>query len=225
MASIIGKVRELLGQGDVVDPGLPLDRIPLVVVDTELTGLDVKRDSVVSVGAVKMSGTRIELGRTLHRLVRPHADISRESIVVHGITPDDVAAQPPIEVAAAELLEFCGDRILAGHFFALDLAFLARESAAVRAADLRRRSVDTGGIEQWLAAQRERRIGPARREAADHTLFALAHRYGVGVGGAHNALTDAFITAQVLQRQLRALPDLGVRTLGDLLRIGQLGRL
>jgi len=65
VASIIGKVRDLLGQGAVVDPGLPLDRIPLVVVDTELTGLDVKRDSVVSVGAVKMSGTRIELGRTL----------------------------------------------------------------------------------------------------------------------------------------------------------------
>jgi DNA polymerase-3 subunit epsilon len=70
----------------------------------------------------------------------------------------------------------------------------------------------------------QHRHGPEVRLAvAEGTLnlSALAQRHGIRVVGAHNALADAFITAQVLQRQLRALPDVGVRTLGDLLRIGK----
>ena len=64
MASLVERFRGLLGPGPIVDPGLPLAQVPFVVLDTELTGLDAKRDSVVSVGAVKMAGTRIELGRS-----------------------------------------------------------------------------------------------------------------------------------------------------------------
>src|SRR5512138_2402671 len=110
MVSLVDRVRGLLGSDAIVDPGLPLSQIPFVVLDTELTGLDARRDSVVSVGAVKMAGTRIELGRTYYRLVRPRSDFNHESIVVHGITPDDVAEKPPIDTVAAELLAFCGDR-------------------------------------------------------------------------------------------------------------------
>jgi DNA polymerase-3 subunit epsilon len=220
MNSLVEKVRGLLKPEAVVDAGLPLERVPFVVVDTELTGLDVKRDSVISVGAVKMSGTRIEIGRTLYRLVSPRAAFKSASVVVHGITPDDVAEQPPIDAIAGELLAFCGDRVLAGHFLTIDLGILGREAAAVRAPEWRRRAVDTCRIQQWLSRQRS---GGGDFSAADEelNLFALAQRHGIGVGGAHNALADAFITAQLLQRQLRALPALGVRTLGDLLRIGR----
>lgn len=221
MATLVEKVREFLRAGAIVDPGLPLGQIPLVVVDTELTGLDTKRDSVVSVGAVKMSGTRIEIGRSFYRLVSPRADFKRESIVVHGITPDDVAAKPPLDVVAAELLDFCGDRVLAGHFFSLDLAFLGRESPAVKAADLRRRSIDTASIHNWIEQLRQHHAGGELRPEHGLTLVSLALSHGIAVEGAHNALTDAFITAQLLQRQLRMLPSLGVRTLGDLLRIGK----
>ena len=43
----------------------------IVVVDTELTGLDEKKDSIVSIGAVRMTGGRIELGDMFYRLVSP----------------------------------------------------------------------------------------------------------------------------------------------------------
>ena len=221
MATLAERFRGLLKAGTVVDPGLPIEKVPFVVVDTELTGLDTKRDSVVSVGAVKMAGTRIELGRTFHRLVSPRADFKRESIVVHGITPDDVTAQPALEVVAGELLDFCGDRILVGHFFTIDLGFLGRESPAVKAADLRRRAIDTARIHAWIEQQRHRHGGGYTVPEGALNLVSLALSHGIRVEGAHNALTDAFITAQLLQRQLRALPAMGVRTLGDLLRVGK----
>ncbi|MHB8834272.1 MAG: 3'-5' exonuclease [Candidatus Methylomirabilia bacterium] len=221
MASLAERFRGLLKAGAIVDPGLPLEKIPFVVLDTELTGLDMKRDSVISVGAVKMAGTRIELGRSFYRLVSPRADFKREGIMVHGITPDDVVAQPPLGLVADELLAFCGDRIVAGHFLSLDLGFLGREAPAVKAADLRRRAVDTYRIHSWIEQQRHRHAGGYTVPEGSLNLVALALSHGIRVDGAHNALADAFITAQLLQRQLRALPALGVRTLGDLLRIGK----
>ena len=221
MATLADRFRGFLKAGAVVDPGLPIEKIPFVVIDTELTGLDMKRDSVISVGAIKMAGTRIELGRSFYRLVSPRADFKRESIVVHGITPDDVVAKPSLDIVADELLAFCGDRILVGHFFSLDLGFLGREAPAVKAADLRRRAVDTYRLHSWVEQQRHRHAGGYTVPEGALNLVALALSHGIRVGGAHNALTDAFITAQLLQRQLRALPGLGVRTLGDLLRIGK----
>jgi DNA polymerase-3 subunit epsilon len=221
MASLVDRFRGLLGPGPVIAPGLPLAQVPFVVLDTELTGLDAKRDSVVSVGAVKMSGTRIELGQSYHRLVSPRASFSRASVVIHGITPDDVSEKPQFEAIAADLLAFCGDRVLVGHFLSIDLGFLGRESAAVRAAEWRRRAVDTAQIHVWIEHQRHRLGGHAVVPEGELNLVALAQRHGIAASGAHNALTDAFITAQLLQRQLRTLPGFGVRTLGDLLRIGK----
>jgi DNA polymerase-3 subunit epsilon len=221
VATLVEKFRGFLKAGAVVDPGLPIEKIPFVVVDTELTGLDLKNDSVVSVGAIKMAGTRIELGRSFYRLVSPRADFKRESIMVHGITPDDVAAKPPLDAVADELLAFCGDRILVGHFLSLDLGFLGREAPAIKAADLRRRAVDTVRIHAWIEQHRHRHAGGYAPAEGALNLVSLALNHGIRVGGAHNALTDAFITAQLLQRQLRALPALGVRTLGDLLRVGK----
>ena len=221
MATLAERFRGFLKSGAIVDPGLAIGKIPFVVIDTELTGLDMKRDSVISVGAIKMAGTRIELGRSFYRLVSPRADFKSESIVVHGITPDDVVAKPSLDVVADELLAFCGDRVLVGHFLSLDLGFLGRESPAVKAADLRRRAVDTVRIHSWVEQQRHRHAGGYAAPEGALNLVALALSHGIPVGGAHNALTDAFITAQLLQRQLRALPALGVRTLGDLLRVGK----
>lgn len=221
MGSLVERFRGLFRAGSVVDPGLPLAQIPFVVVDTELTGLDAKRDSVVSVGAVRMSGTRIELGQTLYRLVSPRSRFNRESVVIHGITPDDVVEQPQLDRVADELLAFCGDRVLAGHFLSIDLGFLGRESAAVRAAEWGRRAVDTMRIHVWIEQQRLRHGGGVPISEGELNLASLSRKKGIRADGAHNALTDAFVAAQLLQRQLRELPGLGVRTLGDLLRVGR----
>ena len=221
MTTLVERFRGFLKAGAVVDPGLPIEKIPFVVVDTELTGLDMKRDSVISVGAIKMAGTRIELGRSFYRLVSPRADFKHESIVVHGITPDDVAAQ-----AAARRRGRRTARLLRGPHPGRPLLQhrprLSRARGARR--EGRRPAPPRGGHRPhppWVEQQRQRHAGGYTVPEGALNLVALALSHGIRVGGAHNALTDAFITAQLLQRQLRALPALGVRTLGDLLRIGK----
>ena len=76
-----------------------------VVLDTELTGLNERKDSIVSLGAVRMSGTRIYLGDPFYRLVRPRTALTRESVIIHGIMPSDVAEEQDI---ASVLAQFIG---------------------------------------------------------------------------------------------------------------------
>jgi DNA polymerase-3 subunit epsilon len=51
----------------------------------------------------------------------------------------------------------------------------------------------------------------------------MAKSFGIPCEGAHDALADAFITAQLFQRFIPILEEMGIRELDDLLRIGNPG--
>jgi DNA polymerase III epsilon subunit-like protein len=57
------------------------------------------------------------------------------------------------------------------------------------------------------------------RDGAGLNLFDLAKRYRIPIRQAHHALYDAFLAAQLWQRLVVALPDYGVRRLGDAIGI------
>jgi DNA polymerase-3 subunit epsilon len=190
------------------------------VIDTELTGLDPKRDSIVSIGAIKMSGMRIKLGEAFYRLVKPQTALTSDSVVVHGITPSEVEEKPYIGGVIPELMNFCKGCVIVGHFIHLDLMFLNREIKRFSGQSLDNPAVDTYRIHDWV----KHHNGDFSRQYGDDgekDLFSLAKKYKIQVSMAHNALMDAFITAQLFQRFLSRLPQLGVRTVRDLLIIGR----
>ncbi len=201
--------------------GVSLTEAKYVVVDTELTGLNPETDSIISIGAVRMHGGRIDLGDLFYRVVNPATALSPESIVVHGITPSEVHGKPSIEAIFDDFAGFCGDAVIVGHFIGLDLDFIGRELGRSGRSPFWGFAVDTCRVYQWL----QKNNGGFSRSYAggdeDLDLFSIARRLRVPVSGAHNALNDAFITAQVFQRFVSLLPRLGVRTLGDLLIIGR----
>lgn len=199
---------------------LPLDENCYVVLDTELTGLDHTKDSVVSIGGLKMTGARINLGDSFYRVVKPRTSLTSESVVVHGITPSDVAEMPSIDSALSEFLEFCEGCVLVGHFLSLDLRFLNQELKRLSCTSIEKPVVDTQRIHEWIKKNNGSFSGHYE-DNGNRDLFTIAKAYQIQVSGAHNALTDAFITAQVFQRLLSRLPKLGVKTLRDLLRIGR----
>ncbi len=191
-----------------------------IVLDSELTGLEVKHDSIVSLGAIRMAGPRIILGKTFDRLVSPETKLRRESVLIHGITPSEVEGKPGIDTVLDELMAFCTGSLLVGHFISLDLAFLNRELKRLRGRELDIPAIDTWRIHTWLQYHRDtaaRHFG----ENGDKDLFSLARKYNVPIAKAHDALGDAFITAQLFQRFLSLLPELGVRTVKDLLGVGK----
>jgi len=193
--------------------------VPYVVVDTELTGLNETKDSIVSIGGVRMTGGRIELGNTFYRLVSPRTALSAESVVIHEITPSEVKAEPGIESVLDDFLAFCADAILVGHFVSIDMNFLNREILRTGRAAISNPMIDTYSIYEWL---RKRNLPHACFEISPdaYRLFDIVKCFGIPVNGAHNAFKDAFATAQLLQRFLPLLSEAGVSDIKDLLRRG-----
>lgn len=177
---------------------LPLEALDYVVVDTETTGLNVKRDDIVQIGAVRIVGGKVLEGDSFERLVNPGRPISKESIRFHGVTDDMVAHAPGIDEILGEFLDYAGDAILVGHNIAFDLSFMNRT-----------RKVENPALDTMLLS-----IGAFARRR-DHTLDALAEHFEEPVTDRHTALGDAELTARLFLRLLPELDRVGARHFGD----------
>jgi len=111
--------------------------------------------------------------------------------------------------------------VIVGHFLSLDLAFLNKEMKRLQGRKFRQPVADTLKAHEWMQDQSRGARGQYDACEENKDLFSLAKKYQIQVSAAHNALMDAFITAQLFQRFLSFLPALGVRTVKDLLRIAK----
>ena len=198
----------------------PVLEASYVVLDTELTGLDDKKDSIVSIGAVRMTGASISLGETFYRVVSPRTKLSAASVMIHEITPSEVESKPCIDTCFDEFLEFCGEAVFVGHFISIDLSFLNRDMKRIRGTEIPNPALDTFSIYEWLRKRNKVRDCLAT-PLAGYRLYDIVKYFDIAVNGAHNAVMDAFTTAQLLQRFLPLLAEAGVHDLGDLLRVGK----
>jgi len=202
-----------------IDEATPIREVGYVVIDTELTGLDERKDSIVSIAGVKMAGGRIDLENTFYRLVNPETELTAESVIIHEITPSEVVRKPAIREILSEFTRFCGQDIVVGHCVSLDLAFINREMKRIFGSSMKNQALDTSVMYEWI-----RKRVPSRKDFpfsfSDSGLYDIAKYFGIPVNGAHNAVMDAFITAQVFQRFIPMLVEGGVRSIGDLLSLG-----
>ncbi len=96
----------------------------IIVLDIETTGLDLKKDSIIEIAAVRLkNGQVIDKFKTL---VKPNRSnqLNATVSVLTGIKPDDLIDAPAIETIKEQLLEFVGDNPILGHNIGFDLDFL-----------------------------------------------------------------------------------------------------
>ncbi|MHB8844304.1 MAG: 3'-5' exonuclease family protein [Nitrospirota bacterium] len=105
------------------------------------------------------------------------------------------------------------------YFAAIDLGFLRRDVRRISGVPLENPVIDTFSIYTWLR-KRMREASCFAGQEQGVALYDVARCFHIVVEKAHNAAQDAFLTAQLLQRFLPLLQDVGVRDMGDLLRIG-----
>jgi DNA polymerase III subunit epsilon len=198
----------------------PFDSARYVVLDTELTSLDRRSNRLLSIGAIAMEGPKIRLQEQFYRVVNPGVAIPSVSVLIHGLRPTDVEAGDPPSQALEELRSFIESAILVGHFVGIDLNILGKELGSTRAT-LTNPAICTARVEQWILRHRPYSEDTVHRlEYMD--LLSLAHAYRLEVQAAHHALQDAYLTAQLWQRQMYALKQMKLKTVGDVLRIARL---
>ncbi|MGA2192899.1 MAG: 3'-5' exonuclease [Nitrospirota bacterium] len=203
----------------VVDTGMAIREASYVAVDTELTGLNEKKDSIVSIGAVRIKDGKLNLGDTFYRLVSPETKLRKESVVIHGIMPSELDKEPSIDEVIYEFVKFCGDDVIIGHCLSIDLAFMNKELKRIIGYSLKNPAVDTFAIHEWLIERLPsyRELFRAQKQLG---LYQIAKSFGIPSGGAHNAEMDAYVTAQIFQRFVPMLAGAGIERMGDLLKLG-----
>ena len=178
-----------------------------MVFDTETTGLDTECDDVVQIAGVRIVRDRYVRGDTFNSLVEPGRPIPAASTKVHGITDEQVQGAPKFETACLDFANFAEGSVLVAHNASFDMAFLKRFE-------------ETGGprFEQPVLCT-ARLSARLDNHTNDHTLDALARRYGVSIDDVdrHTALGDAKATAQVFLKMLPVLADHEVQSLDDAL--------
>jgi len=183
-------------------------------VDLELSGLDPKRDEIVSFGAIPIEDGRVQLSAAVHGRVRPLRSMSEAAIRVHGMREADLAGAPPLDVAIDPLLAVMAGRIPVVHVAAIERGFL-RPALRRQGVRLRGPMIDTSVLGLiWL----HERDGHGPRRAS---LTELAAALGLPSHRPHDAVGDALTTAQAfvaLATHLDALGGESVRSLASAAR-------
>jgi len=187
-----------------------------VSLDFELTGLDPRRDEIVSFGAVPIEHGRVQSRGALYREVRPSKDPTDVSIRIHNLTPGDLAGADTSESALPALRAALDGRFLLAWAAEIEVAFLSGLFAGSRRA-WRRRTIDVMRLAMALD-------GMDGTRGSSYALEAVADRLDVPVDEPHHALDDALTTAQLFLVLATRLAQRGVPTPGRLARTARRAR-
>lgn len=189
----------------------PWREVDYCSLDFETTGLDLKRDSIVSYGAATVRGGRVLGASAVYALARPNSAPSPSSVAVHALRAVDCADAPGDRETGEALSRLLDGKILLAHAAWIETALLKRYLARIgrRLGPL---AVDTAALARALdLAPHEGRSEPS--------LEWLAYQLHLPAYTPHHALGDAMTTAVVFVALASRLgagqPDLSA---GDLVR-------
>ena len=160
-----------------------------VTLDCETTGLDVHRDQIISIGAVRIVGDRLMTSQRLELLVRPDRALKAASVRVHGLRESDVAHGIDPAQAMRRLLDFIGSRPLVGYYLEFDVAMLNREIWPLLGVRLPQPKHEVSAMYYDF---KNRALAPHLRGGTIDLRFAtLMNDLGLPLLDAHDAINDA----------------------------------
>jgi DNA polymerase-3 subunit epsilon len=199
----------------------PLSEYTFVACDTELTGLNKKRDEIVSIGAVKIINLRLELSETFHQYIRPRNLAHSASTLVHRITPEQLRRMPPIEEVLPEFIQFCGDGLLVGHYINLDMTFLNKAAMDSLGGMFSNPSVDTMRLAMGYKKALFMESHGHTNLSTSYRLPDLTREFNLPQFKPHDALDDALQTAYLFLFLVKKMRSGRIRTLRDLYEAGR----
>lgn len=196
-----------------------------VVFDTELTGLNSRRDEIVSIGAVKIENLRIDLGNTFYAHIRPRRKKKHSNAtLIHRITPEELENAPGIEEVLPAFIDYLGDGLIVGHCISIDMMFLDRICAKLYGGKLANPTIDTMRLSRGYQGKLSGWYHEHGSGQGEYNLRDLSEKYNLPVFGWHNAFEDAMQTAYLFLFLVKKFRSGGLETLLDLYQAGKTGR-
>jgi DNA polymerase III subunit epsilon len=178
-----------------------------VALDCETTGLDLRRDQIIAIGAVRIASNRLLTSQRLELLVRPERAITAASVRVHGLRESDVAQGLEPRQAMRLLLDFIGSRPLVGYYLEFDVAMLNREIWPLLGVRLPQPKIEVSAM--YYDFKNRQRPAHQRGEAIDLRFATMMSDLALPLREAHDALNDAVMAglAFVKLRRLALAPQ------------------
>ena len=192
-----------------------LDAVRFVVLDTECTGLDPKKDRILSIGAIPLQNGRFRVREVLELYLRQTYFDSR-SVPIHGILPDGPHKRIPEKEALSMLLETLDNSIVVGHHTGFDLAVINQALSRHGLPKMKNPCLDTSRLYRKAMVQ-----SPVNKPKEMYSLDELAQKFDLSRKDRHTALGDAYITAIIFMRILELLQKHRDLSTQELLRLNR----
>ena len=182
-----------------------------LAVDLETTSLDCTHGEIASVGWVPINNGVISLSAAQHHYIATEKSVG-QSAVIHQIRDADLADASSIDIVMKRLAQAATGSVLVFHNAKFDMGFLNKVSRQLFGVPFLAMTVDTLFLEQ-------RRLQLAHQQLLPNSLRlgVCRERYGLPKYPAHNALSDALATAELLLAWIANSGDCDSVALGDCL--------
>jgi len=169
----------------------PYEGDEIVVFDTETTGLNPKKDEILSIGAVKIKANKILTSKLFEVYLQPSGLISKKSIEIHGIRPCDLDHALTPEEGIKKFIDFTGNRPLVGYYLEFDVAMINRYLKQWLGIKLPNHKTEISGLYYDL------KIGHIPQGHVDLRFETIMKALDIPNMGQHNAVNDAIMTAMI----------------------------
>jgi DNA polymerase III subunit epsilon len=187
------------------DLASPLNQLEVVVFDMETTGFfPEKGDEIISIGAVKMKGSEIQLQDTFYSLIRSKNPIPSEITTLTNIHDNDLLTAPDIAEVLMKFFRFTTSRILVAHHSKHEQSFMQKATWDHMRTRFQHRVIDTSFLTRIFAPS-----------SGSQPLEEICIDCGIEIKNRHNALGDALMTAELWGHYLKKVEAEGFTNLGE----------
>lgn len=193
------------------EPNALLRDCKILSVDFETTGLNSRQDKLLSVGFVEICHNQISLATCYHQVINTSQDLEASNVVIHQITDDVKAQGEPLQKVVEDLLKALAGKVMLVHFARIEKQFLAQACMELYGFSPVFPIIDTLMLVKRRFDKSDTAYDPSLLRLSN-----LREHFDLPQHFAHNALSDAIATAEVLFAEVNARPTLSPK-LKDLL--------
>ncbi|MCM3569756.1 exonuclease domain-containing protein [Neobacillus mesonae] len=184
----------------------PLCKLKVVVFDLETTGFQPEKgDQIISIGAIKMTGSRMEETETFYSLINIRQPLQENIIRLTNITDQELRNAPEPAEVLFQFLRFIKSDILVAHHSFHEKAFMDKLSQDLLGKRFDHRIIDTSFLIKTSA--------PAMKAIQLEEICKIC---GIEIKNRHHALGDALMTAKIWSRYLQEASAKGYKNLHDI---------